>query len=144
MGLQFRGLGAVFVWFHEPCLDVTEIIQGDDIFAEGTLRDELNDILYGDNCRYNFVYREENDINSNFGNKIVRNNDGIDLSTVLVDLMKKGKLRFTHKVFGDGPKSGYSTNTVANLFGYDSPLSEHIWKLVCDDFDIIGFNDWDK
>jgi hypothetical protein len=143
-GLQYRGLSAVFVWFHEPCLEVSEVSDSDDVFGEYTLRNELNGILYGHNCRYNFLYREENDTKSNFGNKIVRNDDGIDLPQILVDLMLNAKLYFTHKVFGDGPKSGYRTNTVVNLFGYDSLISNHIWKLVCDDFNGIDFMDWDK
>jgi hypothetical protein len=60
MGLQFRGLGAVFCSTNR-LIKKTIDNQGDDIFAEGTLRDELNMVI---NCRYNFVYREENDINS--------------------------------------------------------------------------------
>lgn len=142
-GLISRGLGNVFVWFHEPCLDVDD--SSTEMFSlENTIRDDLHGILYDKNIRYNFVYRSANDVKSSFGTKLIRNDDGIDFPIKLVDFYENNRLVFKHKVFGDGPKSNYIPNSTNNIFGYDTPISDKIWQLVCDDFDGIEFRQWDK
>lgn len=148
-GLISRGLGQVFVWFHEPCLNIE--IANDDPFSnenhlQDNLRHQLEGVLFGPNCRYNFLYRD---------NKIIRN-DGqsieTELSDELIELYKHRKLTFRHEVFGSGQKVSYRPNSVGNLFGYDCELSQHIWELIRKDFNenvgktttIQEFYDWDK
>lgn len=144
ISLIFRGLGNVFVWFHEPCLEVFERGDGDVFSLDDTLRKKLKGILYDTNCKYNFVYRSENDVKSPFGNKLIRNHDGIDFPLKLIEHYNNYEIRFEHRVFGSGEKVNYQRNTVSNIFGYDNEISDKIWKMVCDEFDGIEFDEWDK
>ncbi len=144
--LQSRGLEAVFVWFHEPCLKVSETL---DYFENGDGHKELEGILYGRNCRYNFIYRSDNDRLASFGDKLIRNDDGIDFPEILEQYRKEHKLQFEHEVFGSGHIVGYSYNNARILFGYPDQdrcpdVAKKIWELVEEDFKGIPFDDWDK
>lgn len=129
-----RGLSNVYVWFHEPCL---EIEQTQDIFSEKSdeVYQQLKGIIYDKNVKYNFIYRSENDRNSSFGDKLIRNDDGIDFPEVLVDFLNERKVRFQHKKFGDGRHVGYRKNSVADLFGFDNEISKKIWEMIIDEFE---------
>lgn len=135
--LVSRGMGQIFVWFHEPCLNVD--IWNDDPFREDNseqdqIRKDLFGILYEKNLQYNFIYRAENNKKSAFGNKLIRNDDGIDFPEKLVELYDNHKLTFSHEVFGSGPKGSYTKNTLSNMFGYDHPVSQKAWELVVEEF----------
>ncbi len=143
--LLSRGLGNVFVWFQEPCLDICE--RDVDIFSDNydeSLHKKLQGVLYSPNCRHNFIYRKENNVKSKFGTKLIRNSDGIDFPELLIELEKNRELKFEHKVFGDGRKTGYRPTSVGNLFGYDCEIAKKIWELVYIDFKDIPFREWDK
>lgn len=139
-----RGLGSVYVWFHEPCLEVEEIGNGDMFSLDRGLRDELYGILYSKNTRFNFVYRSENYVKSEFGGKLIRNHDGVDFPEKLVELYEvyPSKLRYRHKVFGSGRKSGYAPSSCGDLFGYDDYIAQKIWKIVCDEFNNVDLRQW--
>jgi hypothetical protein len=126
-GLISRGLGQVFVWFQEPCLDIR--ISNDDPFSnendlQDNLRHQLKGVLFDSNYHYDFLYRD---------NKIIRNDGSkieTELSEELIQLYQHRKLNFRHEVYGSGSKINYKPNSVANLFGYDSELPQYIWKLI--------------
>lgn len=155
--LQFRGLQNVYVWMHEPCLEICPQIDMFELDFKN-IYDNLKDILYGNNVKYNFLYRSENDINSEFGNKLVRNNDGIDIPQILIDMYYDydlssnilvnsnydKRLKFYHEVHGSGRKVGFRPVNVGDFFGYDNQISHVIWNIVKDDFGDIPFEDWDK
>ena len=132
--LLSRGMSQVYIWFHEPCLEITERQSEDDPWSlDNELGDSLKGILYGDNCRYNFLYRKGNDCKSEFGDKLIRNGDGIDIPIKLIELKEARELRFSHEVFGDGRKTGYRPTSAYSLFGFDSKESAIIWDLVVED-----------
>lgn len=132
-GIISRGLGNVYVWFHEPCLMIRE--RNTDMFSlDNSLYLQLQGILYSKNAHHNFLYRKENDCKSEFGEKLIRNDDGVDFPQILVDLKNEWKLTFKHEVFGSGSKVGYRPNSVGNVFGYDNEVSHHIWKMIIDEF----------
>lgn len=144
--IMWRGLGCVDVWFFEPCLEV-EIFSNktntpfDDDPEYDKLYKELQGILYTPNTIKNFIYRQDSTPTNHdleFGDNLVVNGTGEDFPQILIDLYKERKLNFNHRVFGSGNKVNYRANNVANLFGYDSDISKHIWKLVCEDIDIEG------
>lgn len=140
------GLGAVFLWFNEPALFVSETgDKSDDPFQLDNLIEELTGSLYTTKgSQHNFIYRNTNDRESGFGSKLIRNPDGVDFPEILRDYKKDGKLSFRHQVFGDGPKSNYAPIRVGSSLGYDSPLSSHIWELVCAEFGDIPMTEWYK
>lgn len=144
--VSISGLGAVFIWFNEPALFVYEKGDGtDEPFQLDNLIEELTGSLYTERGSiHNFIYRNTNDKESGFGSTLIRNPDGIDFPEILTEYKNAGKLSFKHQVFGDGPKSNYTPIKVGSSFGYDSPLSSHIWELVCKDFGDIPMMEWHK
>lgn len=150
------GLSRVDVWFCEPCLNVeiatSSIYSPWDVDDEyDKLYKELQGILFGQNVIHNFIYRKDNrSLNHNleFGDNLVCNGSGEEFPQVLIDLYEERRVRFRHGVFGSGNRVNYVPNNVANLFGYDSELSEHIWKLVCEDIDpkdeYKNLYEWDR
>ncbi|WP_432221299.1 hypothetical protein ACRASX_11295 [Flavobacterium sp. TMP13] len=141
--LTSRGLGNVFVWFQEPCLHISEM--NEEMFAlNDTFHKSLYGSLYSKNSHHNFLYRSENDKFSLFGTKVIRNADGIDLPKNLVELEKENKLRFEHRVFGDGIKTDYKPTKVPLVFGYDSNISQKIWEMILDEFEGIDQREWSE
>ncbi len=123
--LLSRGLSQVYVWFHEPCLEITERhLEIDPWPLDNKLGESLEGILYGHNCRHNFIYRD---------GRVVRNGDEIDIPEKLIELEKERVLRFEQEVFGDGRKTGYRPTSAYSLFGFDSEESNMIWDLVVED-----------
>lgn len=150
------GLSRVDVWFTEPCLNVKigfnkELCPFDDDTEYDIIHEKLKGVLFSDNSIHNFIYRTNNQpINHNgeFGDKLIVNSTGEDFPQILIDLYNERKLNFKHGVFGSGNKVNYRPNNVANLFGYDSEISKHIWRLVYQDIDpqnlYTSLNDWDN
>ena len=141
--LTSRGLGNVNVWFQEPCINIYD--PNEEMFPlDNSFQDSLFGTLYTRNAKHNFVFRAENDVKSEFGPKLIRNADGIDIPQLLIDLEKEGKLRFEFEVFGDGLKTGYRPTKVPLIFGYDSEISAKIWQMILDEFDGVHQLDWSK
>lgn len=144
-GLTSRGLGNVNVWFQQPCINIYDPSEDNDMWSlDNSFRDSLFGTLYDRNVKYNFLFRAENDIKSEFGTKLIRNGDGIDIPQLLIDLEKERKLRFEFEVFGDGLKTGYRPTKVPLVFGYDSEISAKIWKMILDEFEGVHQLDWSK
>jgi hypothetical protein len=131
--LTSRGLGNVYVWFKEPCINIEDPNE-EPWQLDNTFRDSLYGILYDKNVKYNFLYRSENDRSSPFGDKLIRNGDGIDIPEKLIELEKQGLLRFNHEVYGDGLKTGYKPTRVPLVFGYESEISRKIWSIIIEEF----------
>ena len=141
--LTSRGLGNVNVWFQEPCINIYD--PNEEMFPlDNSFQDSLFGTLYTRNAKHNFVFRAENDVKSEFGPKLIRNADGIDIPQLLIDLEKERKLRFEFEVFGDGLKTGYRPTKVPLIFGYDSEISAKIWQMILDEFDGVHQLDWSK
>lgn len=138
-----RGLQNVFIWFHEPCLEIEDTLEMFDLKGKD-FHDSLKNILYGHNCKYNFIYRSENNINSDFGNLLIRNDDGIDFPEKLIELKNNNELYFKHVVFGSGRKVGFRPINAGDLFGYESEESEFIWNIIKNEFKDIPYTEWDK
>lgn len=137
--IHSRGLASVYVWFFEPCINVENMGEAwSEEYDE--IHEKLKPFIYGHNCKYNFLYRSENDVKSDFGDKLIRNDDGIDFPEELVKLKKEYKVKFIHDVFGSGHKTNYRPNTVANMFGYSSDISLKIWDLILEEFS--EYEDW--
>lgn len=141
--LQMRGLQGVLIWMHEPCLEVNvrlDVFESDD----KKIKKELDSLLYGKNSMYSFLYRSENDRDSEFGDKLIRNVDGIDIPDRLIELEEERKVQFYHSVLGGGRKTGYRPMNAGDFFGYDSEEAHTIWKMICDEYKDIPYNEWDK
>jgi hypothetical protein len=128
------GLKYVYVWFHEPCLEV-ELIRKGDIFDEDLEADkltkDLQGILFSRNCIHNFKYYGE--IGERL--KLLTNTDEMDeFPEILSDLLEQRKVRFKHEIFGGGHKQNHRKNCVVDYFGYDSEISKIIWAEVVKDF----------
>lgn len=141
--LQARGLQGVLIWMHEPSLELNPRIDVCDYLDTKEYK-ELKELIYGENVMYGFVYRRKNDINSGFGDKLIRNFDGIDIQEKLIEYYDNRMVQFYHSVYGGGRKSGYRPVNVGDLFGYESEQALKIWKMICDEFGDIPYTEWDK
>lgn len=143
--LQFRGLGAVYVWHHQPYLVVDVNEKQEDYFAEETpIRDSLKGVIFVPNHKLGYVYREGNDPLGGFGHKLINQGSGKEIPQFIVDLENEYKIKFNHEVFGSGQKSSYQKNTVGNIFGYENEISTKIWDMVYEYFDNKELREWDK